>query len=241
MTPSTLVAVIAAGVGAVNAAYLVPDLLIHRAGLWTLTRGRQGVPGTGDKRCALTFDDGPDDRFTPLILNVLRNHGSRATFFVLGEKVLKFPDLTERIVAEGHEIGVHGWNHRHPWLLSPWTCRAHLEKAASLIGRASEGHYPTKYRPPWGFWSLWTVIGSSGFERVMWSLPGGDWRETTTPESLSDEVIGKAQAGSVVLLHDGADYSWKTASALHSILRGLEEKGLRTGTVSDLAEVTMGR
>lgn len=225
-----------AALGLLAAAYVVPDALMHRLGLWTATRGRPGLGKKACRSCALTFDDGPDAQSTALILDVLRKHGCHATFFVLGEKAARFPRLVERIAAEGHEIGLHGWDHRHPWLLCPWTCRSHLVRAATAVARCAEGRLPVKYRPPWGFWSLWTVLGSAGFERVMWSLPGGDWKKTTTPESLAALVCSRAEPGSVVLLHDGADYSWKTASALEPILCGLKSKGLRPTTVAELME-----
>lgn len=225
---------LAAVLGLFVVAYLVPDILMHRLGLWTITGAR---PSMGSiSACALTFDDGPDPAFTPLILDVLKRHGCRATFFVVGEKAALLPRVMERMAREGHEIGLHGWDHRHPWLLDPITCRRNLRRAAAAVAPYVRPGISLKYRTPWGFWSLWAVLGSTGHQRVMWSLPGDDWKPKATPESVSALVRSRIAGGAIVLLHDGARYSWKTASALGAILQNMKEKGLRQVTVAELEE-----
>ncbi len=212
--------------------YLVPDILMHRLKLWTIARNP--APSGGPRGlCALTFDDGPNAEFTPLILDSLRRHGCRATFFVLGKKAAELPDIVKRMAVEGHEIGIHGWDHRHPWLLGP-LCRGQFERAAKVVESCAGGILPTMYRPPWGFWSLWNAIGSAGYARIMWSLPSDDWKRETTPESLTASVLSRIENGSIALLHDGAAYSWKTASALDAILDGIWENGLKAVTVAEL-------
>ncbi len=211
-------------------AYLIPDALMHHLGWWTLASTQS------KKMCALTFDDGPDPVWTPLILDILRAHDCHATFFVVGKKAAALPDVMERMAREGHEVALHGWDHRHPWLLGPLTCRLHLARTARATQAYRRGPKTPKYRTPWGFWSLWTALGSIGYPRVMWSLAGEDWKSGSTPESVAARVTGGIAGGSIVLLHDGARYSWKTAAALEAILLDIEEKGLRQVTVAELEE-----
>lgn len=207
--------------------YLLPDILTHRLGVWVMTRARaQGV-------CALTFDDGPDPVFTPLILDVLKGRGRKATFFVLGKKAARYPDIMSRMASEGHEVGVHGWDHRHPWLLGPLTSATLTAKALEAT-KPYRGDGAAKFRPPWGYWSAWTLASSRGFRRVMWCLPGNDWTRGATADSVTEQVTARVAPGSIVLLHDGGSYSEITAQALPRILDILEEKGLRQVTVGDL-------
>ncbi len=214
--------------GLFTAAYLVPDILMHHLGLWTMTRAsRTGV-------CALTFDDGPDPRFTPLILDALKERDCRATFFVIGKKAAANPEIMDRMAREGHEIGVHGWDHRHPWLMDPVTCAAQIKRALNAALRHAPACVQPKYRPCWGFWSLWVVAASSRYKRVMWSVSGDDWRRGASPGSVAAAVVGRIQGGDIVLLHDGGRYSGVTAKAMPAILEAMEAKGLRQVTVEEL-------
>jgi peptidoglycan/xylan/chitin deacetylase (PgdA/CDA1 family) len=210
------------------AAYLVPDVLMHHLGLWTMTSVRKkGV-------CALTFDDGPDPVFTPLVLDVLRDHGFRATFFVLGKKAAANPEIMDRMVREGHEVGVHGWDHRHPWLLDPVACVVLLKRTLDGTRKHRRPGARAKYRPCWGFWSLWVALATSSLRRVMWSVAGNDWKRGATPESVVATVSSRGRDGDIVLLHDGGRYSGVTARALPAILMAMEARGLRQVTLEEL-------
>jgi peptidoglycan/xylan/chitin deacetylase (PgdA/CDA1 family) len=209
-------------------AYLLPDILMHHLALWTMTRGSKAGA------CALTFDDGPDPRFTPLILDTLKLHGCRATFFVVGKKAAANPELMDRMGREGHEIALHGWDHRHPWLIDPVTGASQLKRTLDAAMRYTPGGSKPKYRPCWGFWSLWVVAASAGYRRVMWSVPGNDWKRGATPGTVEEAVSSHVRDGDIVLLHDGGRYSGVTAQALPAILEALEAKGLRQVTVDEL-------
>lgn len=226
------------GIGAVlclfAGAYLLPDILSHRLGLWVRTRGR--VSGT----YALTFDDGPDPAFTPLILDILKERGCRATFFVLGKKAEACPDVMRRLSEEGHEIGVHGWDHRHPWLLGPVTSSV-LTRRAVKATAGYRGRGKVKFRPPWGYWSAWTLATSRPLHRVMWSLPGNDWTRGATPESVIAQVTRGVRPGSIVLLHDGCRYSGITAAALPRMLDSLQASGLRQVTIGEMERLEAPR
>jgi peptidoglycan/xylan/chitin deacetylase (PgdA/CDA1 family) len=231
VSASQVLKALAGLLGFFTVAYLAPDTLLHRLGLRTMTSAR------ARRACALTFDDGPDPVFTPLVLDTLKDHRCRATFFVLGKKAAANPGVMARMAREGHEIGIHGWDHRHPWLFDPLTCAIHLRRTLRATAQYREPSARPKYRPPWGFWSVWTLMASRGLKRVMWSLPGDDWKRGATPASVAEHVSTGIREGSIVLIHDGGRYSGTTAAALPAILTGMEAIGLRQVTVGELEDL----
>ncbi|WP_197503407.1 polysaccharide deacetylase family protein [Mycobacterium sp. E740] len=201
---------------------------VHR---WMPRLAGRGRPG----HVALTFDDGPDPCGTPEILDILARLEVKATFFMLGEQVAKHPDVAQRVVAEGHEIALHGWDHRNSLLVPPRRLRASLVRASDEIAAAT-GVRPVWYRPPYGiptgatFWAS----RSLGLMPVLWDACGRDWREDATAEEVVRDVMRDARDGSTVLLHD-SDYqaapgSWKvTAAALEPLVVRLRELDLTVG------------
>ncbi|MBQ6453005.1 MAG: polysaccharide deacetylase family protein, partial [Coriobacteriales bacterium] len=108
---------------------------------------------TGDKRLFLTFDDGPSALYTPQLLDLLAFHDVKATFFVLGEASIQNPRIIERMLSEGHELGVHAYDHRKSvWRMSREEFGRDLDDTLAGIAAASGGEYPPPrfYRPPWG-------------------------------------------------------------------------------------------
>ncbi|HHY34596.1 MAG TPA: polysaccharide deacetylase family protein [Firmicutes bacterium] len=210
---------------------VMPVVLFHLLGMGVIKRGRVS------SWVCLTFDDGPDPRFTPVFLDVLGEYGARATFFCLGEKVLRYPDLARRICEEGHEIGLHGFDHRHPWADPPWRVVRGISISISAVQRIA-GQEPRLYRPPWGFWSLWNWFATQGLHRVLWSLPGKDWLRNATPESIVEHIAKSLKPGDVILLHDGGRYSGITVESLPGLLETFKERGLRTVTVSEMIAAT---
>lgn len=206
---------------------VMPVVLFHLLGIGVIKRGRVS------SWVCLTFDDGPDPRFTPIFLDILRAHGAKATFFCLGEKVLRHPDLVRRIREEGHEIGLHGFDHRHPWVDPPWRVVRGISISASALKRIA-GQEPRLYRPPWGFWNLWNWLATRRLYQVLWSLPGEDWVRNATPESIVEHIAKSLKPGDVILLHDGGKYSGITAESLPKLLEIFKERGLRTATVSEM-------
>ncbi len=187
-------------------------------GLPILTR----LPARG-KTVALTFDDGPSPESTPAILDALTACGVRATFFVLGEAVERFPDLLRRIVAEGHSVGLHGHRHRPFVLLSGREIQEEIGRAREAVRRACPDVVLVPWlRPPHGFKSpgvLWTV-GRAGFRLAAWSVDAQDYRETD-PERMARNVLGALRPGAVILLHDGPGNA-ATVAALPGLLRALK-------------------
>jgi peptidoglycan-N-acetylglucosamine deacetylase len=173
---------------------------------------------------AITFDDGPHPQGTPAVLRELERVGARATFFLVGEQVERWPSLAAEIAAAGHEIAIHG--HRHVLLLrrSPRALRADFERAAEVIG-AVTGSAPTLYRPPYGVFSApaLLLVRRLGWRPLLWSRWGRDWEARAKPEQIAARATRDLAGGDVVLLHDADHYSsagsWRrTAAALPAVL-----------------------
>lgn len=186
---------------------------------------------------SITFDDGPNPVATPLILDVLRDEGVHATFFVLGRHAEQWPALVRRMAKEGHQLGNHGYWHRKLHRRSPAYVRDDLTRGTEAIERASGGVRPKLFRAPHGFRSPWVtpIAASLGQRTIGWSL--GVW-DSAHPGAT--EIVRRAldglHGGSILLLHDGDGYDdagdrRQTAEALPLIIRGLRDRGLRFTTL----------
>jgi peptidoglycan/xylan/chitin deacetylase (PgdA/CDA1 family) len=191
----------------------------------------------GDDGVALTFDDGPHPQGTPAVLEVLRERGATATFFLVGEQVERYPALVTEIVAAGHGVELHCFRHRNNLRLGPASFLEDAERARVSIEEVG-GRAATCYRPPYGIFSAATLgaVRQRGWRPVLWSRWGRDWDRGATAESIARRASAGIGAGDVVLLHD-ADYysargSWvRTAAALPLILDEIEACGLKTASL----------
>ena len=213
------------------AGYLLPAFAFYSRGL----REALGVEDrtAHEAGAALTFDDGPHAQGTPAVLDVLAARDTRATFFLVGEQVLRNPTLAAEIVAGGHTIGLHCHRHRNLLRLAPWQVRDDLARAQAAIEDAT-GLSPELYRPPYGILNATALrlARRAGRRTLLWSEWGRDWEARATAESIAALVTAGVQKGSVLLLHDADDYgaagSWRrTALALPRVLDVLEERGLQ--------------
>ncbi|MPV89808.1 polysaccharide deacetylase family protein [Georgenia ruanii] len=157
-----------------------------------------GAPGG----IAVSFDDGPDPRGTPAVLEVLEVLGWRVTFFLLGSQVARYPDVARDIVAAGHEIGVHGYLHRNHLARGPLALRVDLERAKGLIGDVT-GRAPYWFRPPYGVMSGGTMWAArrAALRPVLWTAWGRDWISAPA-EAITATVLRTLRDGGTVLLHD---------------------------------------
>ncbi|HUO39344.1 MAG TPA: polysaccharide deacetylase family protein [Mycobacterium sp.] len=190
---------------------------------------------------ALTFDDGPHPIGTPEILDILDELDVKATFFVLGGQVAAHRGTAERLAADGHEIGLHGWHHRNSLLVSPCGLRESLRRALDEI-TATTGVRPRLYRPPYGIATAATFAAAANLRLtpVLWDAWGKDWIAGTTPDRIVATVRRDARGGSTVLQHDSdctsAPGSWRaTAGALRPLVRGWRAEGLTVGPLRDHA------
>jgi peptidoglycan-N-acetylglucosamine deacetylase len=187
----------------------------------------------GDAGVALTFDDGPHPQGTPAVMEVLREHGASATFFLAGEQVERRPALVAEIVAAGHRVELHCHRHRNLLRLGVRQFLEDAERGRTAIEEAG-GQAIADYRPPYGIFSAPTLraVRRRGWRPVLWSRWGRDWERRATAESIARRSSFGIEAGDIVLLHD-ADYysargSWvRTAAALPLILEEIEGRGLK--------------
>jgi peptidoglycan/xylan/chitin deacetylase (PgdA/CDA1 family) len=192
---------------------------------------------------ALTFDDGPSAADTPRVLDTLASHGARATFFTLAQNVDRRPELVRRMVAEGHEVAVHGELHLPIPLLPRWLVRREIERSAAAVKRAAN-ITARHYRPPFGLIlpSQARFIREMGYETVMWDVYPDDPYQPPV-DRIVERVMRKLTAGSILILHDGspigAPSRAHTVGALGIILRQMGDRGLRGTSVDGLLEAAI--
>jgi peptidoglycan/xylan/chitin deacetylase (PgdA/CDA1 family) len=193
----------------------------------------------GRREIALTFDDGPSE-WTPLILDLFKAHGARATFFVLGSAAGGREDIVRRAAAEGHEIGNHTFSHQDPERLADDVLRDELERTGALL-EPLVGARPSHFRPPYAAtnYRVADVARSAGLERtVLRSIDPADWKETDAA-AIAAHVLERARPGAIVCLHDGnlpheRPSRQPTVDALAEMVPELTARGYRLVTVSEL-------
>jgi peptidoglycan/xylan/chitin deacetylase (PgdA/CDA1 family) len=192
------------------------------------------IKGFPEKIVALTFDDGPDRRNTPIVLDALKRHGAKATFFLIGEQVPANPELVRRMAAEGHVVGNHSWS--HPYRLSKDEGASQLARCDAALERAI-GRRTTCFRSPGGFTDngIARAARERGLANFIWMVSSADTQRIGSA-AIARNVVGAAHPGDVVLMHDGPGHR-ATAQAVESILSGLERKGYRCVTVPELCRV----
>ncbi|MDR1825874.1 MAG: polysaccharide deacetylase family protein [Bifidobacteriaceae bacterium] len=194
---------------------------------------RAGAPSDGEKLFALTFDDGPDPQWTPQVLDILAAHGAHATFFMLGEAAQANPDLVAQVVAGGHQIGLHGWDHSRLTTMSQDQIGDALDRAAAAIAAAGGGQ-PGLLRPTYGRIDApgLGAVAERGYRVVLWSHAlHGD--EAAAGEV--DQIVAGASPGMIVLCHDGrTEPTAELMVRIDELLSQLEADGYRAVTVGEL-------
>lgn len=184
-----------------------------------------------DRYLALTFDDGPHHSLTPQLLDILKQEGAKATFFVVGSRAETYPDIISRIAAEGHDVGNHTWEHAS-------LARSSKEKALSSLQRTSDlisgltARPCVLVRPPFGHTSqkVKALLHGQGWHEILWDSDSRDW-ENKNPERILQRVMKSAGPRSIVLFHDihpGA------AVMLPTMIRAFKSQGYRFITITEL-------
>lgn len=197
------------------------------------------LPAARVARVALTFDDGPNPDATPRVLDALRAAGVRATFFVLGRHAAAWPELVRAIVADGHELGNHGWAHRKLTWASLARSRNDVRRGAEAIAAAAATGEPHWFRAPHGFRSPFVDVSvtEAGARLVGWSLGVFD-SQRPGARTIADRVLAGVRSRSIVLLHDGdgddpAGDRRQTAEALPEIVETLHRRGFAFVTLGE--------
>ncbi len=191
---------------------------------------------SGRREVALTFDDGPHPVTTRAILDILREHDVRATFFLLGHKVQQHPDVVREIHAAGHTIGIHGFEHDRLFSLrSAGYAQRQIERTRDAIELAC-GVRATLFRPPIGFASHLTFLGAerAGTALVAWSVRSLDGIAGAVADKVADRVIAHLKEGAIVLMHDAAerdDFTPASIAALPRILDAIRQRRLSAVSV----------
>lgn len=187
---------------------------------------------TNEKGIMLTFDDGPNPLYTGKLLDLLAAHDIKALFFVVASKAQKYPDLINRMQAEGHVIGIHHYTHRSSFLLSPEQLKAQLRQSQVILQQLS-GQKIQLYRPPYGHFNLSTAVLAKAFHIMTWSGMFGDWRSKTAQTTLLLKLQQHVQDGKIYVLHDCGENFGADDDAPAHMLQALEQF-LKEGKASGL-------
>ncbi|WP_255298466.1 polysaccharide deacetylase family protein [Brevibacillus dissolubilis] len=192
---------------------------------------------TRHKVVALTFDDGPDPVYTPLILETLHKNHVPATFFVLGSQVDKYPKVMQWIEKAGHEIGNHGYHHYDLNKLTEQEVYDEIKQTEKSILRTT-GILAQHYRPPGGVIThdVMNAVQTSGYDIIHWSVDPRDWSLARTSAAIVNSVKKNVNSGDIVLFHDGGLNQKQTLAALQQLITDLRSQGYRFVTVSELLD-----
>jgi len=191
------------------------------------------------KQVALTFDDGPDNYYTPKILDILRANGVTGTFFIVGKQAKRFPEMVKRIVGEKNAIGNHSWDHPEFWKLTNKQITQEIVSTQNEIQQIT-GHRTTLFRPPYGSVTSAEVdlIHNLGYSIIDWSVDTLDWKGNSDTAIL--QVVKKeVSPGGIILEHSLAGRPGElngTLTALPKIINMLREQGYKFVTIPTLLD-----
>ncbi len=181
---------------------------------------------------AMTFDDGPHPRLTPILLDMLKARGIRATFYLIGNRVVTWPDIVRRIAAEGHEIGNHSWTHPDLSRRSNSSVMNEIDRTTDAIFRVT-GRPPVTFRPPYGAFSRrqrLMLYEARNLPTILWSVDPQDWRRPGA-NTVAARILKGSRPGSIILSHD---IQSGTVKAMPHTLDTLKQRGMRFVTVSQI-------
>lgn len=209
--------------------------MLATAGRWRELPALERVPSGA----ALTFDDGPDPLGTPAVLDALEAAEIRATFFLVGEQLMRHHAIAREAAARGHELALHGFEHVEHDGLRPQAARDDLARALGSF-EAATGRRPRFFRPPYGRFSeaSYAACAHLGLEPVYWSSWGMDW-EAIGADRIADIACRDLDDGAIVLLHDSPRYGHRpdaqpTAEAIAGIAELAAERGVRLAPLGEL-------
>ena len=173
----------------------------------------------------LTFDDGPTATYTKQVLDLLDEYGAKATFFELGENATDHPGLTRSVVARGHALGSHTWNHKDLRKLGPKRLKHQITKTSAALGKIT-GRPITCLRPPYGAVNarVKAAVRRKDLAMKLWDIDPRDWKRPGA-SVIARRVVSKAHPKAVSLMHDGGGNRSQSVRALKRVLQALSRKG----------------
>src|ERR1035437_5256490 len=221
--------------------YLVrPNLLMRKffsSAIWRIP--------TKEKKIFLTFDDGPSPEITPWVLSTLKEHKAKATFFCVGENIEKHPEIFQQIIADGHSVGNHTYNHLNGWktktkeyLRNVEKCNAQMRRFADVQMKHqktyshifSSANQHILFRPPYGkIKRAQLLILNSTFSIIMWDVLSGDFDQTISEEKCLKNVLTKTRTGSIVVFHDSLKAKKNLMFVLPKFLEYFSKTGFEFG------------
>jgi peptidoglycan-N-acetylglucosamine deacetylase len=193
--------------------------------------------GPSTKQVALTFDDVPDPRFTPQVLDILKKYEVRATFFIVGSRAEKHPDLVKRMVKEGHIVGNHSYNHPEFSKLTMNAFRKQILHTGEII-RNLTGYTPKMIRPPYGDINEQQLqwAARQQYSIVNWNVDSLDWKGLSK-DKVKENILSAVKPGSIVLQHAGGGVGSNlngTIEALPEIIEELRNRGYELVTLDEM-------
>ncbi|TCK67599.1 peptidoglycan/xylan/chitin deacetylase (PgdA/CDA1 family) [Winogradskyella wandonensis] len=195
--------------------------------IWTIDSSKQDL--------YLTFDDGPTPEITPWVLDTLKQHNAKATFFCIGANIEKHPDIFESITAESHAIGNHTYNHLKGWkhktkdyILDALKCEAVMSKQSSSTALSVIEEGKSKlFRPPYGKFKTKQAkqLQKLGYKIVMWDVLSFDWDVKVSEQECLNNIINSAKNGSIIVMHDSVKASRNLKAVLPKVLEYYSERG----------------
>jgi peptidoglycan/xylan/chitin deacetylase (PgdA/CDA1 family) len=193
--------------------------LLFSSKMWGFSRSENSV--------YLTFDDGPDPQITPWILDFLHEQKLKATFFCVGENVLKYPHIFARIKQEGHSVGNHTMNHLKGTKTSLKSYIQNVEEADQLI-------QSTLFRPPYGRMTFrQTQLLKKRYKIIMWSWLSNDFNKKISPEYILKKAATQIQQGDIIVLHDNSKTAERIQLILPELIHIIAQKGFRIKRIEE--------
>ncbi len=202
--------------------------------IWAFSRNKKSV--------YLTFDDGPIPVVTPWVLEELKKHNAKATFFCIGNNIQKYPEVFKKVISEGHSVGNHTFNHLNGWKTSTPEYVKNVDEAARQMMDAGcwmtdEGRRSVKnselFRPPFGKITSEQAkaLQKKGFKIVMWDIVSYDYDVNVSEEKCLQNVLKNIKSGSVIVFHDSLKAQKNLQYVLPKVLEFISEKGWKCSSI----------
>jgi peptidoglycan/xylan/chitin deacetylase (PgdA/CDA1 family) len=237
VAPAAAANALAAGAASAGTAPAGAGAAAPSAGIYANWIGKRFQRGTAaGKMIALTFDDGPNPRTTPRVVEALKQAGATATFFWIGDMVAKNPSTAMLVKNAGFEFGSHSWSHKNLRALSADGARQEIISAQDVIEKTT-GVRPHLFRPPYGNINVNVnkITQDDNLVMVMWAVDSDDWQAKMTQDKVFERITTEVHPGAIILMHDIQE---KTVQVLPRLLADLKAKGYQFVTVSQLIAET---